>query len=719
MKNFRNISSKYNIQIPIIQRDYAQGRTDKKTNVIRDNFLNSIADVLKKNNKLHLDFIYGSIHQNDVDQPNKFIPLDGQQRLTTLFLLHWYFGKKENKDISYLNSFTYETRASSREFCNKLVGSVVDFLSSITLSNQIKDSSWFLAYWENDPTVKAMLIMIDSIHSKFQSDFCYEYLDNITFNFFELENFGLDDDLYIKMNARGKPLTDFENFKAKFEKYLSEYDITLKNDFSIKIDNIWTDFFWGFAVNDKSYLIDSFFMNYFFFITELLYYCNNKEVLREEITFNHIKSIYASRENIVFLFSSLDILPSVQNCFKEIFSKSDYSEGKVTIFDNDINLLEKIITGQNINIQQKILLFLIIKHLTVTTVNDNLKDLLRVSRNLLTRIRHRKRGFIYYTGDLSYEHVYYVLKLFLSLINKDIYKELSTNTFDRSNTGISEQSFQDEVEKAILINNIENIKHQIFRLEDYKYLKGDIHNFFKSDISELVFLNDSIREIYSKDDSSIIRAMLTVNDFSINIGWSSLGDKKFFGKKNYWEVILTSQDNINFYSKFIEAYKINDKSLDKIIIEYLKSNKTFDWEYYFIKYPHMTSVIPTISSDNNIYAWYNDFSLEKMGGSNLNAYHLNPYIFTASEESNVISSVVQFDSPSYLEINQIKIFSTSEGWKIKKLDKTIYSNLITKYNLTEKESYYILKETAAQDRIEVLKEFIISLDRVFQKTRRR
>ena len=38
---------------------------------------------------IELDFVYGSII---IDT---FQPLDGQQRLTTLFLFHWYFALKE------------------------------------------------------------------------------------------------------------------------------------------------------------------------------------------------------------------------------------------------------------------------------------------------------------------------------------------------------------------------------------------------------------------------------------------------------------------------------------------------------------------------------------------------------------------------------------------------------------------------------------------------
>ena len=84
---FRELIHKHKVEIPIIQRDYAQGRDGKAD--IRTNFLNALLEVI--NDKyLELDFIYGSV-KNSVLQP-----LDGQQRLTTLFLMHWFIALKEN-----------------------------------------------------------------------------------------------------------------------------------------------------------------------------------------------------------------------------------------------------------------------------------------------------------------------------------------------------------------------------------------------------------------------------------------------------------------------------------------------------------------------------------------------------------------------------------------------------------------------------------------------
>jgi hypothetical protein len=709
MNNFKNITERYKIQIPIIQRDYAQGRTDRKSSQIREGFLNSIYEALDNNNVLHLDFIYGSV------EGDKFIPLDGQQRLTTLFLLYCYFGKKENKDINYLKNFTYKTRASSREFSAKLVGSEIDF-SDINISKQIKDSSWFLAYWEYDPTIQAMLTMIDAIHSKFYTKSFYDKLDNITFKFFELKKFGLDDDLYIKMNARGKSLTDFENFKAKFEKHLSQIDEDLKKLFSHKIDNNWTDFFWKYGVDDETYLIDGFFMNYFNYITEMLHYKISKKTITENIDYEQIKTIYTSKVNIKFLFQSLDKLPSIINSFKELFSKDEYEENKVCLFDNETNLLVKIILGRNTNIQQKILLFIIINHSVNSEINDSLKDLLRISRNLTHRIKHLKRGFINYTNDLSFENIHSLLEIFLKLINKDIYSELTLKNFERSNSGISKKSLQFEVDKAIKIQNDKNIKQRIFRLEDFKHTKGDIHNFLVSDVSELDFYNNSIREIFVEDDSSIIRSMLTIDDYSLYIGWTMLGNKYFFGKESNWEVILTASNKFNFFKEYLESYKSKNNSLDEIISSYMTLNADInrDWKYYFIKYPEMTSTVSSLSSDNNIYAWKHDFSIEKMGGKNLNAYHLNPYINTVANNVNANSIDMQYGDLSYCSFNNTKVYSSKNGWKIHNFNKAnfnkgYFKKVCTKYDLIKKDKYYLLKETKDKDRIEILSELLTEI----------
>jgi hypothetical protein len=277
----------YRIVIPIIQRDYAQGRKSEKE--VRDTFLDALFNYLDDNKpNRDLDFIYGTLKEDE--GIINFIPLDGQQRLTTLFLLHWYLyqisGNEEIKEkfiTSLLRNgksmFTYETRSSSSDFCDALMGANLNFNKLLapdkdennSLSKTIKNCPWYYLTWEYDPTIQAMLTMLDAIHEKFpnKKEFFARLLDTdkpiITFLFLNLKEYNLTDDLYIKMNSRGKPLTPFENFKAKFEQYLAsintkitfklifkdngnevEKNASLKEYFSHNIDTKWTNLFWQY-----------------------------------------------------------------------------------------------------------------------------------------------------------------------------------------------------------------------------------------------------------------------------------------------------------------------------------------------------------------------------------------------------------------------------------------------------------------------------------------
>ena len=263
--SFYELVQSYSVKVPIIQRDYAQGR--KRNVTICENFLKALKDSIVNDKTINLDFIYGNV------EDEVFLPLDGQQRLTTLFLLHWYAFVKENNADDFartnLKKFSYETRLSSRRFCEALLDNTVAIDSSAeTISEQILDSKWFFISWKHDSTIRAMLRAIDIIHYVFKDvDNIWESLvnrKNIVFHLLILENFGLSDDLYIKMNARGRLLTPFENLKAEIQ------DKSTKNGwessrneidkFSYKIDGRWTHFLWqNFKKNNS---VDNAHMNF-------------------------------------------------------------------------------------------------------------------------------------------------------------------------------------------------------------------------------------------------------------------------------------------------------------------------------------------------------------------------------------------------------------------------------------------------------------------------
>ena len=336
---FWNLLKENKIEIPIIQRDYAQGREGKE--YLRQTFLESLKNALDKNEVLKLDFVYGSAENGALQ------PLDGQQRLTTLWLLHWYMAMRAGKlheAGDTLKKFTYETRISSREFCEELCKefhfkdynlckyhieckpsekcprkSIVDYITSQT---------WFYSSWKQDPTIQSMLRMLggtqikgksgndipDGIEEVFKDkkkeDFSgyWDKLESdnapIVFYYLPLKDFGLSDDLYIKMNARGKQLTNFENFKADLVGYIKKKAeeenekwknlASSVNGIPAKLDMEWTDIFWQNKTDDGR--IDEIYFAFLnrYFLYSLLQRNNLAENLQEDKIFIYL---YGSNGN--------------------------------------------------------------------------------------------------------------------------------------------------------------------------------------------------------------------------------------------------------------------------------------------------------------------------------------------------------------------------------------------------------------------------------------
>jgi len=321
--SFLELLDKVGIKIPIIQRDYAQGRESAKT--IREKFITNLYDVLSTNEKkINLDFVYGTI------KDGYLIPLDGQQRLTTLFLLHYYLlnNKKEQ-----LQKFTYETRVSSREFCRLLIEKNIDKKTG-NISQTIKNQTWFFSEWENDPTISAMLNTLDTIQEVFKNiEITDKKLKNITFSFLNLDNFQLTDELYIKMNARGKPLSDFENFKSKFIKDIDNTDLENAKKVTIKakLDNEWMDIFWKLKKENDLKSVDNQYLNFFKNIT--LFFDTTKKPDK----INIFKFDY-SKENIENIEIILDIISQSQQTEAQAIEKlrSQDKNYNINIFEDFI-----------------------------------------------------------------------------------------------------------------------------------------------------------------------------------------------------------------------------------------------------------------------------------------------------------------------------------------------------------------------------------------------
>jgi hypothetical protein len=613
------------IEIPKIQRDYAQGR---KTEELK---FRKFLEYIKKNlsHKVFLDFIYG------VKNDNKFIPLDGQQRLTTLFLIYYYVSL-EDEFLNEFNNFTYDIRTTSKDFLKALVKNWKN-LKKNNLVYQIENSNWFFKSWKNDPTVAAILNALRIIEEYFK-DVSLKDLKNIEFKFLNLNDYKLGDELYIKMNARGKPLNDFQNFKVEFEKRTSSEP---------KFDNEWLDFFWEKSKENA----EKNFYRFLSYIAEMLYYQQN--TINFDFEFYKIVEILVENKN--FLLKILDNLNKIDKAIEFI--------------NNNVNMLDiepiKNFWNEELkNIAQKIIVFEVINYILKYDIDENLKDFVQVMKNILLNNKKYEKGVIY-RQTIAYRDIKPYLESFNKIISNNIYLKLVETKFS-----FRKEDFNREKEKAKLILKDKKYKYIIHNLEDFPYFKGNISNVLVENINLLKKYNNAIREIFKNEDSLIIRAWYSINDFSIELpGWTSWGKRYYFGRKKYWDIILQNNKNRDklkeFLNLFIEKGKLEN------IIDYSKLSPQ-DVRYYFIKYPEFSEKYDEkkfISNDLNIFVNKDQFDIEKLNNDNLIGYHINPFIYTIGKKleekfNKRFAYSEKGDYPSYLEFDDNYIILENNSFNL-------------------------------------------------------
>jgi hypothetical protein len=229
------------ILIPLLQRDYVQGSKDS---AVISPFLDALLG-----GECDLNYIYG------YDKDGCFVPVDGQQRLITLWSLYLYLYARTHRSKEFRVKLKFESREYAQDFCERLNEHLESILTQEkeikNLGEYIKDQSWFIRSWSNSPTVANMLGTLKLIHQKMSSrnttEIWKSLVENPTVSFAFLrmdENNGLDDDIYIKMNGRGRKLSAFENLKSWMDEKVSGLKLTFSSDWKTNMDNSWTKMFW-------------------------------------------------------------------------------------------------------------------------------------------------------------------------------------------------------------------------------------------------------------------------------------------------------------------------------------------------------------------------------------------------------------------------------------------------------------------------------------------
>lgn len=663
------------IEVPVIQRDYAQGREEDKVNVIRKDFVLDLISALEKVDKsLHLGFVYGKIDGKDkfaerernkraienilnavegyaqqldmrietkintlLDIKNNtinlpiFIPLDGQQRLTTLYLLHWYLVVFSEVDNMYalqtLDHFTYKTRKSSLEFCDAIcqVENVEKLKETQgNLSEAIENNKWFRKAWLKDATVKGMLVMIDAIHSELSkkgnksellAQLIGEESNVITFDFLDLNELNQTDELYVKMNARGKQLSEFEHFKAWLQNYVSTQKVEspIQNDEKIllkdliqernwkrKLDREWLDLFWS---NKEAgvYSVDNVIYNAFKQIT-LFDYIATSEKNDNTLAFSRTvrdssfipfadyqENNFFNQSTLNFLYNSLNVLSDKEEIEKynswleDILCESFF--GKKLDISTFLLKNEKSPDRDETVFYYSFLLFL-------TSNGDKnseiqFKNWMRFTRNI-----------IFNTYIQNPENFYDAIKAIYGL-RSFVYNIDAYITSPSSQIPFFGDAYKQEIVKAKLISSLEDWKQHIVQFENHVYFKGDIGFIFdlstideEYNLQNFIIYGTTVSTLFEDDirthsKNLLPRALLTCGNFLPQVGANHLfplsNGESLRARKDNWHRVFKNSNHLNILKLLCDEIKDDLSTIKDKLNELIKEYDTNNWTSYFVK----------------------------------------------------------------------------------------------------------------------------------------
>jgi hypothetical protein len=689
--SFLDLIQKHQITIPIIQRDYVQGRDNSEVNEIRKIFLQEILTATTSNQVegINLGFIYGKVLDKDfveikkknkeaiegilsslqdytkhldeelvfsldwkdiVSEPqfishSRFIPLDGQQRLTTLFLFHWYIlhqtKEKENHKV-LLNSFSYSTRKKTQEFLKAIIKYDFD-LSEKLFGHQIIMKTWFQHQWLQDPSVLSMINTLNDFHELLQGENLkniWQRLGNqvVTFDYLDLDQLQQTDDIYVKMNARGKQISDFEHFKAWLQAHVKNTEISLEfPNWADKLDIQWLDLFWfenDASTTDESML--KFFQHIGFsrFLTRKnrtsgKYYYNKIKSLKYEDRFLSVEDniqLFTSSE-LEHIFSVLEflnnpIVSEYQKSINKVLSGRDYSLKRVLL--NGKNL-ENLSLNDELIFHGIILYALKSRELDFSFNSKNFEQWIRIIRNLAAN-----------TFIQSYEEFKGTIVSLHKLAHNcfDIEKRLTDPDFTiKSFFG---DQVKEEKLKAEKIRSSEAWRNAILKFENHPYFNGQIGFFFdmlepeeKDDIEKFCLYGDRLfyifSDVFDKSYSTFQAALLSRTDYTRKVK----GKLSFLVKQhsdlrtkfdNWRKIFKKEETSSNGEYPF---FALKGIVRDTRTIEEIKNQAEIDdWRYVFVKNKALIEFC-----SQSFFAFFSETDIHLFRGSTFTGKSVDAYLF--------------------------------------------------------------------------------------------
>lgn len=445
----------------------------------------------------------------------------------------------------------------------------------------------------------------------------------ISFYFLPIKQLGATDDLYIKMNSRGKPLTEFENVKAEWEasiraispSIMPQQDAEqLQHRIEQKMDLDWTDLLWpyrnGQTGSSADDVVDDKFIRYLRFLTDIIYYKD------EELKKN-----------------SSDILSIVEDLFRDSEKAPEHLEFIERGFD----------CWLHVDIEH-----LFNTYLTTTpTASDPQKCVVAAPVNVFAQacytygdMNGRTRLFPIGRSVMLYAFLYYLqhketisdiqfarrIRIITNLIKQSEYELREDNMpnllrqteyilthgdVEEGYLSFNANQLAEEHEKAVWLQTHADKADTLCRLENHPLLQGAIRVIGLDHID----FTDRFYSLFACDHSLVNRALLSIGDYALLVNNRfQIGSGSADFDSSWRAIFSTSQQGIApkrdiLLALLSQSQHFTNDVLQSVIDRYLRETREYDWRHYLVKYDAMRP------ERYGMYFWDEENPHEKRGYS--------------------------------------------------------------------------------------------------------
>lgn len=645
-------SGERRIIIPDLQRDYCWGdennikSTGEKGELVTgfvNNLIGQFEEYKNKQDKgcLNLGLFYG------YEVPANHIQLcDGQQRLTTLFLLLGMINKKtiENKDNQFTEGkfrqhlisdfefkhddkepyLNYAIRETSLYFLSDLVCNF--FVGNANNVEIIKSADWYFDDYNLDPSIQSMLKALSKIEKIIEekstldfSEFGDWLLNKVTFLYFDMENRKNGEETFVVINTTGESLSSTQNLKPLvLHEQNDQFDITSFSILTTKsetktIDKCWEEietWFWKNRNKEKNDTADAGFAEFLRWVSIIEQVDKDAP---EEYKTDSIKKL-------------IQLILQGKKCdfpYKDIKFEKIYKYWKALQWiaeNNELSFVENYLSpavNKDVNNRNAIgqndcfVLLPVLKY-----VYNNIPDI----ETNTNKQRNAKRIYEFFNNLIRIDNVSKAVNTLVGDTIKiiDLIGDL-VGLIDPSVdvSGISKQILTDEEKRKleILKNSADrnDIEKAFWGAQEHKIWSGEILPMIEwatddngsFNLTKFKEYKDKFNDVFAGECDANIdetrRALLTRNlkDYP----------RIFRGNKNYsfgwewsdWQVLIN--DNKDKFKLFFDDL-LDGNSLEKMIFNYNDTNNTF---FRFVKQPELLNYC----EQKNIQKWDNSYCLVK------------------------------------------------------------------------------------------------------------